>query len=454
VTRVKASLAGLAALLLGASAVHAQPFELLRATALAFTGSIAQIEGDIAADATGATAVYSRPDGAALRLEFVRLDRSGAIVLERTLAAAGTSVFQPSLCWDGQHYAIAASTFTQSTFLVVDAAGDTVLGPLALPGLPPGSGGRTAAFRVRCTPAGYAVFGLLAERENPVSEYYYATLHYWLVTPAGAIAADRDVRLVQPLHYPASGGGSLGFERTYFDAVWTGASFFVAYGSESLSGPPLSVYYETIDLAGDVLRAEAAAFETTVAIGPVLATNGAQVALVALRSVALGGNFVYLRFFGADGAPVATEDLISPLQGPLGTPPTPYGPTVSWDGNEFVAVYAESAFPELANQLVFQHYTAGGSLTQPPYLLRNEAGAIVRDPTQAIGIDLQMVGSGGRLLGKTQASDFITNAPVLFALPEPAGAAAAAIAALLALALRRRAGPSSRGRIHFADPLR
>ena len=185
-----------------------------------------------------------------------------------------------------------------------------------------------------------------------------AHLHYWLVTPAGAIAADREVRLVQPLHYPEEGSGSLGFERTYYDAVWTGASFFVSYGSESLSGPPLSVYYETIDLAGNVLRAEAAAFDTTVAIGPVLATNGTSVALVALRSVALTGNYVYLRFFAADGTPLGVETLISPLEGPLGTPPLPYGPTVSWDGNEFVAVYAESAFPELAYQLVFQHFGA------------------------------------------------------------------------------------------------
>jgi hypothetical protein len=436
---------GFALLLTATPMSRAEPFELLRATALAFTGSVAQIEGDVAADATGAAFVYSRPDGAVLRLEFARVDRAGGIVLERTLGAPGINHYQPSLCWDGTHYAVAASTFTQSIFLVLDAAGDTVMGPIALPGLPLGEGHRTAALRVRCTPAGYAVFGLLAEREDPVSEYYYGHLHYWLVNQAGAIVADRDLRVVQPLHYPEEGGGSLGFERTYYDAVWTGASFFVAYGSESATGPPLSVYYETIDLAGDVLRAEMPAFATTVAIGPVLATDGSSVALTALRSDALVGNFVYLRRFAADGNPLDTEVLLSPLQGPLGTPPTPYGPTVAWDGDEYVAVYAEPAFPSLGYQLQFQHVAADGTPTQR-YLLHDTSGAIVRDPTQAIGIDLQMVASGRRLLGKTQTSNFITNAPVLFALPEPGGMGIAALAALAARRCRlgrRRTGASA-----------
>jgi hypothetical protein len=316
-----------------------------------------------------------------------------------------------------------------------------VLGPIALPGLPPGEGHRTAAFRVRCTPAGYAVFGLLAERSNPTSDLYYGHLHYWLVTFAGAIAANRDLRVIQPLCYPEDDDGecssTLGFERTYYDAVWTGASFFVAYGSESLSGPPLSVYYETIDLAGNVVRAEAAAFDTTVAIGPVLATNGATVALVALKSVALNGNFVYLRLFDANGTPLAAESLVSPAQGPYNTPPTPFGPTVSWSGREYVVAYADSAFPQLGWQLVFQHFTGNGAVTQAAYPLRNTEGTVVIDQTQAIAIDLQMVGSGARLLGKAQSSNFITNWPVVFALPEPGGGTTAAIGALFALAVRR-----------------
>ena len=58
----------------------------------------------------------------------------------------------------------------------VNEAGNSVVAPFGLPNIPPG--GRTAAFRIRCEPGGYAVFGLVRTPSAPGSSLYFTDIHY------------------------------------------------------------------------------------------------------------------------------------------------------------------------------------------------------------------------------------------------------------------------------------
>jgi hypothetical protein len=162
--------------------------------------------------------------------------------------------YEPAVSWDGETCGIAVSAFTQALFLRLSLAGELLTGPVQLPGLPSGDdAGRTAAFKVLWTGQAYAVFGLWLEREFPAQDLtagaFYTHLFYWLVDKQGKILAQAALRTLAPTSYPSGEGA----EKNYFDVVWTGQSFWVAYYGESQSGPPLSVYYRLFDLTRDSL---------------------------------------------------------------------------------------------------------------------------------------------------------------------------------------------------------
>ncbi len=397
---------------------------------LPFTGGLGQTLGDLVVHGGGATAFYSRPEASALRLFLYRFGADGAVLHEREVGAPGVIYYEPGACWDGARYAVAASSFTSAHFLLLSGAGDAVLPTTPLPGIP--FGGRTAAFRVRCTPAGYAVFGLLLEPEFVGSPYYYTRLHYWRIDADGVVQADRDLGiLLAPIAYP----GLEGAEKEYYDVAWTGAGFLVAYSAECGSPPSFQTCYRVLDVAGDTVRPEAPA--TTVPTkGPHLATSGEVIGLATLRQNTFpGGNNLFARFFDPDGTPRGTEQRYDDPA----LPPTGYAPAIVWVPPRFFPVYVQSDPFTLAYQVMLAPFDAGGD--------RLGYGAPVADPlgvvddTINLGIDLQLAAQGPLLVGKGQAG-IIEIAPIVFRIPEPQ-AGLAGLAAALALAARARAGRRS-----------
>jgi len=375
---------------------------------LSFSGEGTLILGDLAACPDGVGAVYCKPEGyAGFRLMFYLIGKDGTILQEKQINWDTYNFYEPSLCWDGTNFGVVASTLTQAAFLVLSPQGAVQLNPVLLPGIP--LGGRTAAFRILWTPNGYAVFGLWGEPEYPgqTQGYYYTYLRYWLLNAAGGVLAQKDLGIQQPLLYP----GSEGAERTYFDVVWTGASFFVAYAAESQTGPPLSVYTKMFDLQGNLVRGEAPALVSTVAAGPALATNGLSIGLTALKAIALEGNHLYARFFDMAGNPRANEvEYSSPLG--LGAGP-PYGPTMGLEGGGFVAAYCAPTFTNFV--IRFKPFDATGQAVGQEYSL-TDSGGNVHGGTFALGMDLQLEGRGRTLFAKAQSSNYIVNTPHVMVL--------------------------------------
>ncbi len=373
---------------------------------LPYTAGLALMLGDLAAVGDQAAAVHSRPEPQRLGLWFSRYDSDLNVLVERSVAPDVVNHYEPSLCWDGQNFAVVSSTYNQGTFMILNPAGDYVLPPMQLPGLPVGVGGRTAAFRVRWTGAAYAVFGLWGEPEFQGSAYFYTHLVYWLLNGTGQVLASKDLGVIQPLAYP----GSEGYDKRYFDVAWTGAAFFVAYDSESETGPPLSVYYRMYDLNGNIVRAEAAVFAGTVAIDPVVACSGRTIGVTALKSVTLQGNHLYVRFFDLTGAPRGPEIEYGSLLA--------VGPTLSWTGREFIAAYAVSD-PYNPSGVVWNvkmnPFDESGQRAGAEYTLKNALGKTL-DGTMSLAVDLQLAGRGRVLFGKAQASDayIITEWPMVF----------------------------------------
>lgn len=429
--------AGLAALLgmlaLPAAGAAAPHFEW--SATLPFTGGLGQTLGDLVAHDGGATAFYSVPDGNGLRLFLYRFGADGTVLLAREVGAPGEIHYEPGACWDGARYAVAASSFTRANFLLLSADGDAALPPLPLPGIP--FGGRTAAFRVRCTPAGYAVFGLLLEPEFVGSPFYYTRLHYWRIDGAGTVQVDRDLGiLLAPIAYP----GLEGAEKEYYDVVWTGNGFLVAYSAECGVPASFQTCYRVLDVAGDTVRPEAPA--TTVPTkGPHLAASGAGIGLATLRQNAFpGGNHLFARFFDADGTPRGPEQRYDdPVLAPTG-----YAPAIVWASPRFLAAYVQADPFTLAYQVMLAPFDGAGTRLDygAPVL---DPGSIVND-TVNLGIDLQLAAGGPALFGKGQAG-VIEIAPIVFRIPEPdcaplAGAAALALAGAGAAAGQRRRSAS------------
>jgi len=417
----------LAALVLAATPASAQRSIEWSAT-LPFTGGQGQTHGDLAAHDGGVTALYSRPDLGGLRLFLYRWAPDGTPQLAREVGDPAEIYYEPGACWDGQRYAIAASSYTRGHFLVVDAAGDALLPTTPLPSIP--FGGRTAAFRVRCTPLGYAVFALLLEPEFVGSAYYYTRLHYWLLDASGAAAVDRDLGiLLAPISYP----GFEGLEKEYYDVAWTGNGFLVAYSAECGTPASFQACYRVIDAAGDTVRAEAP-LTTTPTQGPHLASHGAVVGAATLLEVPFPNpsNTLFARFFDADGTPRGPEQRYDdPALFPFG-----YAPAMVSTRDGFLAAYVQPNPLTLAYEVMLAPFS--------PLGLRLGYGAAVADPANLVpdtinlGIDFQLAAYGTQLYGKGQAG-IVQVAPIVFRIPEP-DAPALAAGALLALAAAARRG--------------
>jgi hypothetical protein len=110
------------------------------------------------------------------------------------------------------------------------------------------------------------------------------------------------------------------------------------------------------DRHGNLIRGEAAAFAATTAKGAKLARGPASIAVVALKEVTLAGNFIYARFFGLDGAPLAPEIRID--QHTLAGYPNGFGPTISWQRDRFASIYCGADY--VSHSLYLREYGAGG----------------------------------------------------------------------------------------------
>lgn len=393
-----------------------------------FTGGPGQLVGDITAGPGGAAAIYAKPVGTESHLAFYRFGPDAQLLVERVHSLMPWPCYEPALAFDGESYGVAVSAFTQAFFLRLSPAGDVVLAPVQLPGLPSGAeAGRTAAFKVIWTGEAYAVFGLWLEREYPWQEltqgYFYTHLRYWLLDRQGQVLAQQELRRLAPMVYP----GVEGAERNYYDVAWTGAAFFVAYYGESQTGPPLSVYYRMFDLAGAAVRDESPLFAAQVAQGPRVAWNGRVVAATALKAISMpspeAGNYMYVRIFGAEGVPRANESEYGQKLG--------YGPTVSWAGDRFLTVYCVMYdLGTLGYTLMFTGYDEAGAQLGPEAPLRNSLGQLVTGK-MALGVDVQLVGTGNVIYAKAQNADAwgIKINPLWFTLHSDCVAAPALAAA-------------------------
>lgn len=336
---------------------------------LAFNGSPGQLAGDIAWTGNGAAAVYAKPVGTTTSLAFYRIGPDAQMLVERVHSLEPWPCYEPAIAWDGEACGIALSAFTQAFFIRLSAGGALLSGPTQLPGLPSGDeAGRTAAFKVLWTGQAYAVFGLWLEREFPGQDItagnFYTHLYYWLLDRQGQVISRKELRMLAPTTYPSGEGA----EKNYFDAVWTGQSFWVAYYGESESGPPLSVYYAVFDLAGTRVRSESPLFAAQVAQGPKLAWNGQVIAATALKTISMpdpnAGNYMYLRTYAANGLPRAQETAYGQKLG--------YGPTVFWAGDHFHTVYC--VMYDIANlgySLMFNAFDDSGRMLGTEQPLKN-----------------------------------------------------------------------------------
>ena len=384
-------------------------------SSLPFSGGPGQLAGDIVWTGNGAAAVYAKPDGNSTSLVFYRMGPDAQILQERLHSLSPWPCYEPAIAWDGNGFGVALSAFTQAFFLGLTATGDRVIGPIQLLGLPSGDkAGRTAAFKVLWTGQAYAVFGLWLEREYPkqdlTSGNFYTHLVYWLINSQGKVVAQKELMKLAPTTYPSGEGA----EKDYFDVVWTGASYWVAYYSEGQSGPPLSVYCQLFNTAGTVVKTEAPLFAAQVAQGPKLAWNGQVVAATALKTISMpnpnAGNYMYMRCFRADGTPRAVETQYGQKLG--------YGPKIFWAGDHFHTAYCMMYdIAKLGYTLMFNAFDESGRLIGTEQPLRTAQGGIFYGH-MALGIDLQLVGRQNVLYAKAEDSDAygIQTTPLWFTL--------------------------------------
>lgn len=382
---------------------------------LPISGSGNMMVGDMVFTGDGAAVVYSRPQGTALRMMFYRINQNAQTVVSKEHSLEPLSYYTPSICWDGQNFGVVASVFTQAVFLKLNAAGDIVLGPITLPGLPTGDEvGRTAAFKIIWTGNDYAIFGLWLEKQYPLQDLtqgnFYTHLNYWLIDGAGQQITHRHLGNLAPMTYP----GIEGSEKIYYDVVWTGERFFLAYYSESQTGPPLSSYYKIFDIGGNLIAGERPVFAAQVAQGPRLAWNGRTIGLTALKTISMpspgAGNYMYVRFFDALGNPRAPETEYGALLG--------FGPTLFWADDRFITAYCIIYdWNNLGYALMFNEFDEFGRRLRQEYPLSDALGRTLLG-RMVLGYDLQFVGGGNVFYGKGQNSDAwgITQNPLVFTL--------------------------------------
>lgn len=382
---------------------------------LPFTGGPGQLAGDIVFTPRGAAAVYARVVGTESHLAFYRMGPDARAYVERVHSLAPWPCYEPAIADDGVGLGVAVSGLTQAFFLELSPTGEILAGPVKLPGLPSGAeAGRTAGFKVVWTGQGHAVFGLWLERSYPGQDLtlgpFHTHLWYWLLQRNGEVLAARELRRLSPLSYPSAEGA----ERNYYDAVWTGEGFMVAYSGESESGPPLSTYYRTLDPGGAWRRPESPLLAHQTAQGPRLAWSGRTVAATALKVVPLpspdAGNYLYFRVFEGDGTPRGPEVAFGQRLG--------FGPTVSWIGDRFLTTYCVMHdMATLGYALLFNAFDEAGARLGTEEPLRQAQGRVVHG-RMALGVDLQIVGDGNVLYGKAQNSDAfaIRTNPLWFTL--------------------------------------
>jgi hypothetical protein len=407
---------------------------------LPFTGGEGQTHGDLSAHDGGLTSLHSRPDLGGLTLHFQRFAADGTQLVARAVGSPSEIHYEPSLCWDGARYAVVSSTYTRGTFQILDAAGDTLLAETPLPSIP--FGGRAAAFRVRCTPLGYAVFGLVLEPTYPGSPYYYTRLHYWMLDGVGNAAVDRDLGiLVAPISYP----GFEGLEKEYYDVAWTGAGFFVSYAAECGVPATFQACHRVIDVSGDTVRPEAPV--TTVPTqGPHLAVRDGVVGVATLRQNAFpGGNNLFARFFDADGTPRGPEQRYDdPARAPLG-----YAPAMVATATGFLAAYVQADPFTLAYQVLLAPFDRAGTRIGYAAPVADPLGAVF--DTINLGVDFQLASPGRLLFGKGQAG-VIEIAPIVFRIPEPGGRELGCVALLVLAWARMRRAPSAQRSTFTSKP--
>lgn len=386
---------------------------------LPFGGDGQQLIGDLVYAGGGAAAVYERPDGTALRLMFYRFGPNAQTLVERQHASALYNFYTPALCWDGQDFAVVSPTLTQAVFLTLSPAGDILLGPVQLPGLPSGADvGRTAAFRVLWTGTTYAVFGLWLEKQYPLQDLtrgnFYTHLHYWQLNDAGQTLNHQVLGHLAPMTYP----GSEGAEKNYYDVVWTGQKFFLVYYAESQTGPPFSIYYKLYDLTGQLLVDEKRAFANQTAQGPKLAWNGRTIGLTGLKVISLpspdAGNYMYLRCFDPNGVPLAVETAYGQKLG--------FGPTIFWADSKFVTVYCTMYnMMNLGYSLLLNAFDEVGQKIGAETVLSTPQGGALSG-TMALGVDLHIVGGDNLFFCKSQTSDawMLSSNPLLLVFSDVA----------------------------------
>jgi hypothetical protein len=371
------------------------------------------MEGDLISVGDGAAAVHTRPEGSVPgRLDFRRFGPNLEILVQLTVGDPTKTYYEPTLCFDGANYAVAASTITRNEFMILSPSGAVVLPAIELPDDRDDVGWRTAAFRVLCTPEGYAVFGMVLEPTLPGSSTYYTHMYYWLIDGTGTVLVARDLLveealLMAPISYP----GFTGLEREYFAVVRAGAGYFLAYSAECGSPAVFQVCYRTLNLAGQTLRAEAPATTITTQ-GPHLATNGQVIGLATLRQnpPPTGGNYLYARFFELDGTPLAPEVRYDADLFPLG-----FAPQIARYGDRFLALYAytDPLSPGPETFVKFAEFDALGASILDTGTVTDPLNLFMGDINLAV--DLQLVGDGKRLFGKGQYG-IVSIRPILYLL--------------------------------------
>ena len=405
----------------------------LGAAKLPFSAGVGTL-GDLAFGGDELAAIYSPLDGS---LRLFRYSLAGHPLLDRTIGQPASFYYEPSLCWDGTGYAIASSTLTQAEFMKVDEAGEAVVAPFGLPGIP--FGGRTAAFRIRCVADGYAVFGLVLTPSAPGSSLYFTGIHYWKLNVAGFVQDHVDLELqLAPISYVGTAG--VGTEKEYYDVALAGNRMFFAYSAECGSPAVFQTCISVFDTAGVPTRGEGpATFPPTK--GPHLATDGVTVALATLRQdlmPPLGtGNQLYVRFFDKDGFPYAAAQRYDAG----GDFPTGYAPTIFLHQGHFFPTYVYPDPFTLEYRIKYREFDSAGAAIAATQTI-TDPNDYLNGGTVNLGIDLQFVSAGTHLLGKGQ-DGVVTITPLLFLVPEPRTelAIGCGIVGLLALARRRCVGP-------------
>jgi len=378
-----------------ATIVYADHYNALPITA----PGVEQVLGDFVYTGDGYYGVFSSPQaGGKLDLKFYGFALNGDTVAGYPKALSATdSFYEPQICWNGVEFGVAYSTFTRGRFLVLAPNGNVLVGPIDLPDIPSGVGQRTAAFKPVWTGEGYAIFGLILLPEYPGQTMgnYYCFLHYWFLDPGGNVIVSRDLRNLSPVTYPTYNGE----EPFWYDVVWTGGAFFLAYYAEPL-GATFTTLYAMMDLDGNPIRAEALAFATTDAVGPRVAWSGATFAVTGLKVAGLEGNKMYVRFFNAAGNPLANESQFGSQYGA--------GPIISWQGDKFVAAYGMPADMMANWGVVLKTFSANGGVIDADYLL-------VKGNSVNLLFDLKLVGDGERILFKGQYTETtLDTRPVVY----------------------------------------